>query len=75
VIENGNEVEILSTLGTATRDADANALAELMHHLREVDSSDHTVLMMQVENEVGVLGDTRDHSAAANKAFESAVPR
>ena len=75
VIENGNEVEILSTLGTATRDADAKALAALMHHLREVDSSDHTVLMMQVENEVGVLGDTRDHSAAANKAFESAVPR
>jgi len=25
--------------------------------------------MMQIENEVGVLGDTRDHSDAANKAF------
>jgi hypothetical protein len=30
--------------------------------------------MMQVENEVGVLGDTRDHSDAANKAFAGAVP-
>jgi beta-galactosidase GanA len=29
---------------------------------------------MQVENEVGVLGDARDHSEAANKAFASAVP-
>lgn len=75
VIENDNELEILSTLGTATRDADAKAFAALMHHIREIDSSDHTVLMMQVENEVGVLGDTRDHSAAANKAFQSAVPR
>jgi beta-galactosidase GanA len=75
VVENGNEVEILSTLGTAARDADAKAFAALMHHIRDVDGQDHTVLMMQVENEVGVLGDTRDHSTAANKAFESAVPR
>ena len=30
--------------------------------------------MMQVENEVGVLGDTRDHSEAANQAFAGAVP-
>ena len=30
--------------------------------------------MMQVENEVGVLGDSRDHSEAANKAFASPVP-
>lgn len=75
VIENGNEVEILSTLGTATRDLDAKAFTALMRHIREVDARDHTVLMMQVENEVGVLGDTRDHSTTANQAFESAVPR
>ena len=30
--------------------------------------------MMQVENEVGVLGDSRDQSEAANKAFDGAVP-
>ena len=29
----------------------------------------HTVIMMQVENEVGVLGDSRDHSPAANQAL------
>ena len=45
-----------------------------MQHIKEVDSRDHTVLMMQVENEVGVLGDTRDHSAAANRAFTAPVP-
>ena len=73
-VENGNEVNILSTFDDATRDADARAFAAVMKHLREVDGRDHTVLMMQVENEVGVLGDTRDHSAVANKAFEGAVP-
>jgi beta-galactosidase GanA len=74
VVEHGSEVEILSPLGTATQEADARAYAALMQHLKEVDGHKHTVLMMQVENEVGVLGDSRDHSAAANKAFASAVP-
>jgi beta-galactosidase GanA len=67
-------VEILSPLGAATEEADARAFAALMQHLKAVDGQEHTVLMMQVENEVGVLGDSRDHSAAANAAFASAVP-
>lgn len=74
VVENGSEVEILSTLGHATVNADSKAFAAVMRHIKEVDSSDHTVLMMQVENEVGVLGDSRDHSPEANRAFQSAVP-
>ncbi len=74
VVENGAEVEVLSPMAKATKDADARAFAATMQHLKEADSRDHTVLMMQVENEVGVLGDTRDHSDAANRAFASAVP-
>ena len=74
VIERGNPVEILSPLGAATQQADATAFAALMKHIKAVDSSDHTVLMMQVENEVGVLGDSRDHSDAANQAFAGPVP-
>ena len=31
--------------------------------------------MMQVENEVGLLGDSRDRSEAANKAFAGPVPK
>ena len=73
-VEHGEQVEILSPLGTASEEADARAFAALMRHIKQVDSRDHTVLMMQVENEVGVLGDSRDHSEAANKAFDSAVP-
>jgi hypothetical protein len=49
-------------MGAATQEADARAFAALMRHIKEVDGRDHTVLMMQVENEVGVLGDSRDHS-------------
>jgi hypothetical protein len=67
-------VELLSTLSDATRDADAAAFAALMRHIKEVDGAQHTVLMMQVENEVGVLRDTRDRSPAANRAFAGPVP-
>jgi beta-galactosidase GanA len=71
------EVEILtpvSPASDATRDADARAFAAVMHHIREADAHDHTVLMMQVENEVGVLGGARDHSPEADEAFASPVP-
>jgi len=70
----GSESSILSTFGRATMEADARAFAALMSHLREVDGTQHTMLMMQLENEVGILGDSRDHSPAAEQAFQSAVP-
>ncbi|PTT68584.1 DUF5597 domain-containing protein [Arthrobacter sp. HMWF013] len=44
-----------------------------MAHLAEVDQQ-HTVIMVQVENEVGLLGVGRDRSAAAQASWESPVP-
>ncbi len=75
VLKNGEPVEILSPLGEESMKADATAFAAVMSHIRKVDGQAHTVLMMQVENEVGVLGDTRDRSPAANQAFDGQVPR
>jgi len=74
-IKGGKSMELLSTLGDATRDADARAFRALMRHIKGVDSEQHTVLMMQVENEVGVLRDSRDRSAPANRAFAGSVPK
>ncbi len=74
VVKDGEPVEVLSPLGKESMAADARAFAAVMRHIRQVDGDAHTVLMMQVENEVGVLGDTRDRSSAANKAFEGQVP-
>lgn len=70
----GASIEVLSTLSAANWEADARAFAALMSHLQEVDGSEHTVLMVQVENEVGLLGDSRDRSEAANAEFAAAVP-
>ncbi|KAJ5735514.1 uncharacterized protein N7483_000639 [Penicillium malachiteum] len=54
--------------------ADAKAFARLLSHLKEVDGAHSTVLMVQVENETGLLGDSRDRSAAAEKRFSESVP-
>jgi len=74
-LRGGRTVEVLSTICPANWNADGKAYAALMRHIREVDGADHTVIMMQVENEVGVLGDSRDRSEAANQAFSQPVPR
>src|SRR5665648_161053 len=65
--DNGDNTRTLTPLCTATRDADAKAYAELMKHIATVDSKDNTILVVQIENEVGTLGQTRDFSAEANK--------
>ncbi|VUC26715.1 unnamed protein product [Clonostachys rosea] len=53
--------------------ADTKAFTELQRHLANIDH-ERTVLMIQVQNEVGLLGDSRDRSPHADKLFNSAVP-
>ncbi len=53
--------------------ADAKAFRALMRHIKQVDPQ-HTVIMMQVENEAGSLGDSRDRSALAEAAWSKSVP-
>ncbi len=63
----------LSPLGEASMLADAKAFRALMRHIKEVDPQ-HTVVMMQVENEMGLLGDSRDRSPLAEAAWTKPVP-
>jgi len=73
-IKSGKSVEILSTLSDTNLKTDTNAYVAFMRHIREVDSAQRTVLMIQMQNEVGLLGDSRDRSAAAEAAFAQPVP-
>jgi beta-galactosidase GanA len=65
--------DILTPFGTATLAADTAAMRAMLAHLKQVDSQ-HTVLMIQVENEIGMLPEVRDYSAAANAAWRGPVP-
>jgi beta-galactosidase GanA len=70
----GKAVEILSPFSDESRNADARAFAALMKHLRMVDEKEQTVIMVQVENEIGLLPDARDYSEEADKSFGQQVP-
>ena len=63
----------LSVFSENLFEADRTAYTALMRHLAMIDP-DHTVIMVQVENEVGLLGAGRDHSALADAAWNAPVP-
>lgn len=69
----GKVVDSASPFARNTLDADKRAFVALMSHLKKVDPQ-HTVIMVQVQNEAGTWGAVRDHSPAAEKAFSSPVP-
>lgn len=70
----GRRMPSLSPLASATLDADRAAFVALMRHLKAVDP-EHTVIMVQVENETGTYGAVRDYSPRAQRVFEGRVPK
>ena len=83
--KNGKTLNILSTLGVNTLEADKKAFSALMKRIKTIDENEHTVLMVQVQNEIGVLDQMsaymgsanacmRDYNEEADKAFKGQVP-
>ena len=70
----GLAIDVLSPLSHNTLEADKTAFTALMRHLKQIDGEQHTVLMIQVENESGNIGSVRDYSAEANREFAGQVP-
>ncbi len=70
----GQPMDILSPFCRACRQADADAFAHVMAHLKREDAAHRTVIMIQVENETGLLGTERDYSPEANRRFRGLVP-
>ncbi len=64
----------MSPFGTETLAADVRAFSALMQHLKTTDPN-HTVILVQVENEAGQWGNPRDHSQEADRLFAAPVPR
>ncbi len=70
----GRAQEILTPFSNENLSADTRVFAELMKHIRSVDTAYRTVIMVQVENEIGMIPDARDHSKEADQAFAANVP-
>ena len=73
ITKDGKTHYVLSPLAVSTLQSDSRAFAALMRHVREIDPQ-HTVIMMQVENETGSYQSPRDFSAEANRMFAQPVP-
>ncbi|HSN08224.1 MAG TPA: DUF5597 domain-containing protein [Hanamia sp.] len=71
--KNGKFYDSPSPLADATLQADIKAFKAFMRHLKKADSQ-HTVIMVQVENEAGTWGSVRDYSQKAQHLFEAQVP-
>ena len=74
-IEGGKHVEVITPVSDEAKNADTRAFKSFMKHLGQIDKDKHTVIMIQVQNEVGLLGDSRDRGALANDAFGKPVPK
>jgi beta-galactosidase GanA len=74
VTRGGQPIDVLSANSEANLAADRRAFVHLMHTVKAIDGDQHTVVMVQVENESGALGSVRDFSAMAQKQFDGAVP-
>ena len=53
--------------------ADSRAFTRWLKHVANRDT-DGTVLMIQIENEIGMLESPRDYSPAAQTAYDKGVP-
>lgn len=73
--EDGKLNYCLSPFGEETLKADKKAFVALMSHIKKVDQAHRTVIMMQVENEVGTYGLARDYGPKAQAAFKQDVPQ
>lgn len=71
--DKGQPVDSPSPHAKASLDADVNAFTQVMKYLKKADKQ-HTVIMVQVENEAGAWGSVRDYSAKAQKLFDGQVP-
>ena len=71
--DKGNSQEILTPFSENNLQADLKAYEALMDHIKKTDR-EHTIIMIQTENEIGMLPSARDHHPLANAKFQAQVP-
>ena len=72
--KDGKTSYCLSPFGAATLAADRKAFVALMEHIKRIDGERKTIIMVQVENEVGTYGVGRDYGKRSAAAFAQPVP-
>ena len=71
--QQGKPLEIASCFSENVFQSDNKAFEALVKHICETGSD--VVTMIQVENEIGMLEDARDHSLLAEEVYQKGVPQ
>ena len=75
VDKEGKSQEMLSVFSEENRNTDAKAFRALMKHIHKIDSKEKTVILVQVENEIGMIPSAREYTTEANIKYSEAVPK
>ncbi len=70
----GKPLEIASCFSDNVLQADLRAFTKFMERIAAKNRNDKVVTMIQIENEIGMLEDARDHSPLAEKVYRQQVP-
>lgn len=71
----GEKIYTVTPLCKEAIHRDALAFKQLMSFLHQYDSEQQTVIMVQIENEVGALGTDFDYSKKSKELFSKSVPK
>jgi beta-galactosidase GanA len=72
--KNDKPQEILTPFHKNNLEVDISAFKAFLAYLKKKDELQQTVIMIQVENEIGMLPDARDYHPLATQAFKMQVP-
>lgn len=72
--KSGSPQEIVTPFSKNNLEADKKAFVKLMQHIKQVDAKQNTIIIIQVENEIGMLPDARTYDDAADAAFKETIP-
>ena len=70
----GQSQEILTPFSKNNLEVDSKAFQALMKHIKDIVDNEHSIIMIQPENEIGMLPVPRDYSESANEKFNDNVP-
>ncbi len=70
----GEAINTISPMCRPAIEKDKACFAAIMKHIRKIDENETTVITMQIENEIGILGTECDFGSEAKEAFAKEIP-
>ncbi|MBD1382394.1 DUF5597 domain-containing protein [Metabacillus arenae] len=70
----GKSMDVISPLCEEAINADKKTFEKFVTKVKEIDENNQTVIGIQVQNEIGLLGSDRDYSETAESIYQKEIP-